>query len=83
MKRQSKFAMILLSGALSACSTAEPPRTANSACLALRTIGYAQLMPGQTDDPGNQADSDETVAAIADHNARWRGLCPPSDQPRR
>ncbi len=63
-------------GALGACATPGPQRTVDTACLSFRAISYAQLAPGQTDDPGNVADSPETVSEIERHNAKYDALCP-------
>lgn len=67
---------ILLLPLLIACATAERPKIVSDACLNLRAITFAQLPAGQVDDPGNQADSDETVAEIGTHNAKYDALCP-------
>jgi len=63
---------------MTACSTTERPRTADSACVALKTLTYAGAKAGQenADDPGNRYDTKITVDWIAEHNARWRALCP-------
>lgn len=63
--------------ATTACSTTDHPRTADSACVALRTLTYAGAKSGQetADDPGNRYDTALTVAGIAEHNARWRAMC--------
>lgn len=71
-----KSALIPLLGATAACATAAPPKIADTSCTAFRPISYAQLPPGQTDDPGNKADSDQTVLEIDQHNASWDRLCP-------
>ncbi len=39
----------------------------------------AELPAGVTDDPGNKADSPETVREIEAHNAKYDALCPPSE----
>lgn len=75
MKRNSVFALILPLIAASACGPAEPPRTAGSPCLMFKVISFAQLSPGETNDPNNRADSDPTVADIVSHNARYESLC--------
>lgn len=75
MKRNSVFALILPLIVLSACGPAERPRTAGLPCLAFKAISFAQLSPGETNDPGNKADSDQTVAEIIAHNARYESLC--------
>jgi len=64
--------------ATTACATAERPKTADSACVALRTLSYANAKAGEeaADDPGNRYDTAETVTGIAEHNARWRAMCP-------
>jgi len=38
-----------------------------------------KLPKGVTDDPGNKADSPETVREIEAHNAKYDALCPPSE----
>jgi hypothetical protein len=43
-----------------------------------KAISFAQLSPGETNDPDNRADSDPTVAEIVDHNARYETLCSPA-----
>lgn len=75
MKLNKVFAMLLLAGATSACATLEPPKTVDTSCLAFKVIKFAQLPPGQTNDPENKADSDLTVDDIMVHNARWEALC--------
>lgn len=69
------FSMLLLCGATSACATAGRQPIADTSCQAFRTISFAQVPPGQKDDPGNVADSDATVADIIEHNAVWDRLC--------
>jgi hypothetical protein len=68
---------MLLPAALTACATAEPPRTVNSACTALRALSYANAKPGQeqADDVGNRLDTAQTVVEVQEHNARWRAMC--------
>lgn len=40
------------------------------------------MKPGEVDDPGNVADSKQTVAQILAHNAVWFALCTnPLDPP--
>lgn len=75
MKFVRVFSMLLLCGASSACATAGHRPIADTSCLAFKTISFAQLPPGETNDPGNQADSDETVREVMGHNAAWRELC--------
>lgn len=75
MKLSSVFASILPLIAVSACALAEPPRTAGSPCLVFKVISFAQLPPGEINDPENKADSDPTVADIIGHNARYESLC--------
>jgi len=62
---------------LTACATAEPPKTVNTACTALGVIRYANARAGEehADDPGNRLDTAETVADVQAHNARWRAMC--------
>ena len=62
---------------LTACGTAESPKTVSSACTALRALTYANAKAGQesADDPGNRLDTAETVSEVQEHNARWRALC--------
>lgn len=75
MKRAQVFSMLLLCGVSSACATAGRPPIADTSCLAFKAISFAQLPPGETDDIGNQADSEQTVADIMGHNAAWDRLC--------
>lgn len=75
MKFVQVFSMLLACGATSACATAGHQPIADTSCLAFQTIKFAQLPPGQNDDPGNRADSDLTVADIMGHNAAWERLC--------
>lgn len=84
MKRSNVFASILPLIAVSACGPVEPPRTAGSPCLVFKVISFAQLPPGEINDPENRADSDATVADIVGHNARYESLCstaPRNDAP--
>jgi hypothetical protein len=57
------------------------PRTVDSSCSSFATIGYA-IPPKQADggralpdDPGNRYDTEQTVADLQQHNARWDALC--------
>lgn len=68
---------------LTACATPATPPTADTACLAFKRIGYA-IPPVQADgtrelavDEGNRYDTPETVADVAEHNARFGSVCPP------
>jgi hypothetical protein len=79
MKRLPKWSVIPLLAATGACVTPEPPRTVDTSCLSFRAITYAELPAGVTDDPGNKADSPETVREIEAHNAKYDALCPPSE----
>lgn len=67
---------------LSACGTAESPKTVSSACTALRALTYANAKAGQesADDPGNKLDTAQTVTDVQEHNARWRALCEPPER---
>ena len=66
--------------ATSACKTVELPKTADSACLALKRISYA-IAPlnadgsRQTHDPENEFDSAETIGEISEHNVRYDAIC--------
>lgn len=69
-------AAILLSAMTAACATPAPLRIViDTSCTSFRAISYAQLPKGQADDPGNKADSAETVKEIDAHNAKWDALC--------
>jgi hypothetical protein len=73
---------MLLCVTLSACGQAERPKTVSDAsvtCAAFRVISFAQLPKSQIDDPGNKADSNETVSEVLAHNARFLALCPRPD----
>jgi hypothetical protein len=66
---------------LSACATPATPRIADTSCTAFKSISYA-IPPKQldgtramADDPENRYDTIETVADVAEHNARWEALC--------
>ena len=65
--------------ALGACATHERPKTVSEYCLNARPISYAELPAGQVDDPGNNADTLETVKQIEPHNARYDALCAKDD----
>lgn len=73
--------MMMMLGALTACATAAPPTIVSDACVNLRAITFAQMKAGQKDDPGNKADSDQTVAEISTHNAKYDALCPKQEAP--
>lgn len=84
VRRRVPLSIAMLALAMtSACGRAERPATAvapppdapKPACAAFGTISFEQLPVGATDDPGNVADSDMTVAAILSHNAAWLALC--------
>ncbi|MBB3928334.1 hypothetical protein GGR43_004078 [Sphingobium jiangsuense] len=62
--------------ALSACGTAEPPKTASdSYCLIARPLSFANAPAGLVHDDGNRFDTGETVAEIMQHNAAYDGAC--------
>ena len=63
---------------LGACATREPLKTVSDTCLNLRALTYAELPEGATDDPGNQADTPQTVREIETHNAKYDAVCPQS-----
>lgn len=74
-----------LLGTLSACKTAgdaklasdtTPTRANSSWCQGDSLIQYAPADRAGQDDPGNRLDSDETVTAVQEHNARLRAACP-------
>ena len=69
------FALIPPLAGLAACATPEHPRIVDTSCTAFQVISYAQLPAGVRDDPGNKADSEETVKAVDAHNAKWDALC--------
>jgi len=52
----------------------------SSWCQGDGPIGYASADEAGQDDPGNRFDSDETVAEIQAHNARYRAACREPDQ---
>lgn len=69
-------ALIPLLAVTAACATPEPRKiVVDTSCTSFRAISYAQLPVGMTADPGNKADSDQTVNEIDAHNARWDALC--------
>lgn len=68
--------LIPITAMLAACGTHERLRTVDTSCLSFKTISYAQLPKGAVDDPGNKADSGQTVTEIEAHNARYEALCP-------
>lgn len=68
----------------SACSTLGTPRVASdttpsrslsSWCQGDRKIRYNPAPEAGMADPGNQYDTDETVAELQQHNARLRAAC--------
>ncbi len=64
--------------ALGACATVGQSRIAppsDVSCALFSAISYAQMQPGQVDDAGNVADSDETVRQIEAHNAKYDTVC--------
>ena len=66
--------ILLLCLTAGTCKTIEY-RTVDTSCTSFRPITFNQLPPGQTDDPGNIADSDGTVDQIIAHDAKWDALC--------
>lgn len=79
------LASVVLASTISACSTTgeklpasdtSPSRETSSWCQGDGPIGYASADEAGQDDPGNRFDSDETVADIQTHNARYRAACP-------
>ena len=83
MKQVTRCAMIVAALATtSACAVRQTPRasTASASETSLCQVDRAlpvQVAPGvDVDDPGNVWDSEATVAAIFEHNARYRAACP-------
>lgn len=68
--------LILTLASLTACAGREPPKTVSDGCLIFKLLSFAQLPAGATDDPGNKADTSETVAQISEHNTRYEAICP-------
>lgn len=52
-----------------------PSRDLSSWCQGDRPLQYAQADEEGQDDPGNQLDTEETVAAIQAHNVRLEAAC--------
>lgn len=85
MKPLRATVLILLCATLTACATRETPRTVSDLCLTVGTLNYSLVPRAERDaataqnrpvrDDGNKADSDATLAAIGEHNARWRAVC--------
>lgn len=72
-----RYLFLLLAFPIAACAATPPaPVVIDTSCSTFRAISYAQLPAGQVDDPGNKADSDETVAEIDQHNAKYDASCP-------
>lgn len=76
-KMQKKLYLIALisSVALTACAGQERLKTVSDGCLLFKPLSYAELPPGQVDDPGNKADTPETVKQIDEHDAVYEAVC--------
>lgn len=68
-------ALAILPLTISACGQPEPLRTASDFCLSDRRISAEPAPVAGADDPGNQWDSDLTLAEILEHNAVFDRLC--------
>ena len=91
MTLNKSFALVgsaVLLATLSACATAgtELPasditqnRDNSSWCQGAREIRYENAPAAGIDDPGNQFDTDDTVAEIQASNVRLRAACPDLD----
>lgn len=44
-------------------------------CALYKRISYALAAPGAVDDPGNSADTPETIAQIVEHNRTLTTVC--------
>ena len=76
MKRAALLPTLLAALALtSACSPRSTPRTVSDFCLNDREIKVSVAPGAGVDDPGNQFDTDQTTAALLEHNAVRRRLC--------
>ncbi|NLR72863.1 hypothetical protein HGI47_18465 [Novosphingobium sp. ERN07] len=60
----------------SACDPLEPPKTVSDFCLNDRRISIEPAPAAGTTDPGNQWDTEQTVAEALEHNAVHDRLCP-------
>ena len=72
----------------SACATVADPKAASdtdrarsSWCQGDRLISFSPADRAGQDDPGNQFDSEPTLAEVRAHNARLRAACPDSSEP--
>lgn len=76
MTRAAKLPILLVALVMmSACSPRETPRTVSDFCLIAQPIKFSVAPAAGVDDPGNQYDTDETVAGLTEANGVWRRLC--------
>lgn len=78
MSRRPKgllIAVMMLATAGCASRTPEPPKTVSDYCLIAKRMSYAELRRDQVDDPGNKADTPETVKQVKDHNSEYACVC--------
>lgn len=74
--RAKRWAIPCLALAMtSACCQQETLRTVSDFCLNDREVKFSVAPTSGTDDPGNQYDTEETVADLIEHNAVRRRLC--------
>lgn len=66
---------MMLATAACVSRTPAPPKTVNDYCLIAKRISYAELARGEVDDPGNGADTPETVVQIKRHNSQRACVC--------
>lgn len=72
-----RYAIPLVALAMtSACGQPERPRTVSDFCLSDRKLTIEPAPAVGVDDPGNQWDSEQTVADVLEHNAVHQRLCP-------
>lgn len=59
-----------------ACGQPERPRTVSDFCLIDKRVSVEPAPVAGVDDPGNQWDSDATLAEVLEHNEVHDRLCP-------
>lgn len=82
MMQKMKLSVIVVMLAMtSACGQPESPATASDTaktnlCLIDKPIMFDPAPSSNASDPNNEFDTEDTVAELLAHNARYRRICP-------
>ncbi len=67
--------LVMLCATICACGQPGRPRTVSDFCLLDRRISAEPAPVAGADDKGNQWDTEETFAAVLEHNAALERVC--------